>query len=147
MTLQPVVSAFGRRLSLKQLDDGAYLIGGGWPAHVTDEAANAWELQDDERARQSRGRPRGLPAGGRTASWRGAGRGSRRSCRTTCRCSGRCRACPGSLVAAGFSGHGFALSPIVGDILARLALGHDARADLWRGLRLDRFAPASVAAS
>ena len=43
----PVVSAFGRRLSLKQLDDGAYLIGGGWPAHVRDEAANAWELQDD----------------------------------------------------------------------------------------------------
>ena len=33
----------------------------------------------------------------------------------------------GLLVAAGFSGHGFALSPLVGDILARLALGHDAR--------------------
>ena len=53
----------------------------------------------------------------------------------------------GLVVAAGFSGHGFALSPLVGDILARLALGHDARADLWRGLRLDRFAPASAAAS
>jgi sarcosine oxidase subunit beta len=46
----------------------------------------------------------------------------------------------GLLVAAGFSGHGFALSPIVGDVLARLALGLDPRAELWRGLRLDRFA-------
>jgi sarcosine oxidase, subunit beta len=46
----------------------------------------------------------------------------------------------GLLVAAGFSGHGFALSPIIGDVLARLALGLDPHADLWRGLRLDRFA-------
>ena len=53
----------------------------------------------------------------------------------------------GLLVAAGFSGHGFALCPVVGDILARLALGHDGRADLWRGLRLERFATAGVAAS
>jgi sarcosine oxidase subunit beta len=45
----------------------------------------------------------------------------------------------GLLVAAGFSGHGFALSPLVGDILARLALGLDARVDLWRRLRIDRF--------
>ena len=30
--LGPVVGAFDRRLSLKQLADGAFLIGGGWPA-------------------------------------------------------------------------------------------------------------------
>ena len=29
----------------------------------------------------------------------------------------------GLLIATGFSGHGFALSPMIGDILARLALG------------------------
>ncbi|HEX9418760.1 MAG TPA: FAD-binding oxidoreductase, partial [Methylomirabilota bacterium] len=44
----------------------------------------------------------------------------------------------GLLVAAGFSGHGFALSPMVGDVLARLAQGRDALAPLWRGLRADR---------
>jgi sarcosine oxidase subunit beta len=44
----------------------------------------------------------------------------------------------GLLVAAGFCGHGFALAPGVGDVLARLALGLDARDALWRGLRLDR---------
>ena len=50
----------------------------------------------------------------------------------------------GVFVAAGFSGHGFALSPAVGDILARLALGLDAREGLWRGLRLDRLAREAV---
>jgi glycine/D-amino acid oxidase-like deaminating enzyme len=40
----------------------------------------------------------------------------------------------GLLVAAGFSGHGFALSPLVGDVLARLALGRDALEHLWRHL-------------
>ena len=49
----------------------------------------------------------------------------------------------GLLVAAGFCGHGFALSPAVGDILARLALGRDAREHLWRGLRVDRSAVVS----
>jgi sarcosine oxidase subunit beta len=44
----------------------------------------------------------------------------------------------GVLVAAGFSGHGFALSPVVGDVLARLALGRDALLPLWRDLRFDR---------
>src|SRR5262249_21731894 len=38
---------FGRPLSLKQLVDGAYLIGGGWPARVPDEALNRWEVLDD----------------------------------------------------------------------------------------------------
>ena len=44
----------------------------------------------------------------------------------------------GVIAAAGFSGHGFALSPVVGDVLARLALGRDARLPLWNELRFDR---------
>ena len=33
---------------------------------------------------------------------------------------------------------GFALSPVIGDVLARLALGRDALFSLWRDLCLDR---------
>jgi len=44
----------------------------------------------------------------------------------------------GLLVATGFSGHGFALSPMVGDVLARLALGREPLSSLWRDLRIDR---------
>src|SRR5262249_22334623 len=51
----------------------------------------------------------------------------------------------GLLVAVGFSGHGFALAPIVAHILARLALGLDSLAHLWSGLRIGRFDPAGAA--
>jgi glycine/D-amino acid oxidase-like deaminating enzyme len=44
----------------------------------------------------------------------------------------------GLLVATGFSGHGFALSPTIGDVLSRLALGHDPLESLWSGLRFGR---------
>jgi glycine/D-amino acid oxidase-like deaminating enzyme len=43
----------------------------------------------------------------------------------------------GLLVATGFSGHGFALSPLVGDLLARLALGS--------GLTFRHFGPSAHA--
>ena len=45
--LEPVVSASGRKLSLKQLAGGAYLIGGGWPADIDDQPGNAWTLRAD----------------------------------------------------------------------------------------------------
>jgi len=77
--LAPVLGAFDHKLSLKQLDDGAYLIGGGWPARVTDHAANRYERGEREGeprdrahrlspARRPRtgpglGRPRSLHAG------------------------------------------------------------------------------------
>ena len=35
--------------------------------------------------------------------------------------------------------------PAGSDLLARLALGRDAREELWRGLRLDRFATKGAA--
>jgi sarcosine oxidase subunit beta len=52
----------------------------------------------------------------------------------------------GLLVAAGFSGHGFALAPTVGDILARLALGRDPLPHLWEGLHVERLAQARSSA-
>jgi sarcosine oxidase subunit beta len=145
MTLQPVVSAFERRLSLKQLDDGAYLIGGGWPATITDEAANAWSLQDDSVRGSLHVAGEVFPPVAATTLARGWA-GLEAFMPDDLPVLGPVPGVSGLLVAAGFSGHGFALSPVVGDILARLALGHDARAELWRGLRLERFVTASVAA-
>ena len=145
-TLQPVVSAFGRRLSLKQLDDGAYLIGGGWPAHITDEAANAWELQDASVRGSLEVAGEVYPPVASCKLARGWA-GLEAFMPDDLPVLGPVPGQSGLLVAAGFSGHGFALSPMVGDILARLALGHDARIDLWRGLRLDRLLPAGVATS
>jgi sarcosine oxidase subunit beta len=135
--LAPVLSAFGQNLSLKQLADGSYLIGGGWPAEILAEPANRWAVREAS--------VQGSLAVARAAypplvqcavsrSWAGIeafGSGDLPYL-------GPVPGIDGLLVATGFSGHGFALAPVVGDILARLALGQDAWSQVWTGLRADR---------
>lgn len=135
--LRPVLGVFDRRLSLKQLDDGAYLIGGGWPARVTDHAENRYEMLD-ESVRASLETARAVfPAVGECAlarSWAGLEAFTPDDLPIL----GPVPGISGLLVAAGFSGHGFALSPMIGDILARLATGQDALEPLWEDLRFGR---------
>jgi sarcosine oxidase subunit beta len=120
--LDPVVSAFDRRLSLKQLDDGAYLIGGGWPARITDHATNRYEMLD-ESVTGSLETARAVypPLTGRALarSWAGLEAFTPDDLPVI----GPVPGIDGLLVATGFSGHGFALGPAVGDLLARLATG------------------------
>jgi sarcosine oxidase subunit beta len=137
--LAPVVGCFGRPLSLKQLADGAYLIGGGWPARVPDEAVNRWEVVDDSvRGSLEIARAVYPPLGARAVarSWAGIEAFTPDDLPVL----GPVPGIDGLLVAAGFSGHGFALVPTVGDVLARLALGLDPLAHLWRGLGVARLA-------
>jgi sarcosine oxidase subunit beta len=141
--LDPVVGAFGRRLSLKQLDTGAYLIGGGWPADIQDHARNLWTLRQESMSASLQVACEVHPPTGRCELARGWA-GLEAFMPDDLPVLGPMPGIDGLLVAAGFSGHGFALSPAVGDVLARLALGHDARRDLWRGLRLERFDSADV---
>ncbi|HSB42098.1 MAG TPA: FAD-binding oxidoreductase, partial [Methylomirabilota bacterium] len=122
--LRPVLGAFDRPLSLKQLDDGAYLIGGGWPARVTDHAANRYEVLPESVAgslETTRAVYSALDGCRVARSWAGL------EAFTPDRLPilGPVPGVAGVLVAAGFSGHGFALSPAIGDILARLTLGLD----------------------
>ena len=135
--LTPVVGCFGRPISLKQLVDGTYLIGGGWPARVPDEAVNRWEVLD-ESVRGSLEIARGVypPLSARTVarSWAGIEAFTPDDLPVL----GPVPGLHGLLVAAGFSGHGFALVPAIGDVLARLALGLDPLAHLWRGLGVAR---------
>ena len=136
--LRPVLGAFDRRLSLKQLDDGAYLIGGGWPARVIDHAGNRYEtLEDSVKASLETARAVFPPAGAcaLARSWAGLEAFTPDDLPIL----GPVPGVSGLLVAAGFSGHGFALSPMIGDILARLATGQDALESIWEGLRYDRF--------
>jgi sarcosine oxidase subunit beta len=136
--LDPVIGAFGRKLSLKQLDTGAYLIGGGWPAEICDHAGNVWTLRDDS-VRASLAAAREVhPPTGRCPLVRGWA-GLEAFMPDDLPVLGPIPGVGGVLVAAGFSGHGFALSPAVGEVLARLGLEQDARAELWRGLRAERL--------
>ena len=137
-SLTPVVGCFGRALSLKQLADGAYLIGGGWPARVPDESVNRWEVLD-ESVRGSLEVARAVypPLATRRVarSWAGIEAFAPDDLPVL----GPVPGVEGLLVAAGFSGHGFALVPVVGDVLARLALGLDPLSHLWRGLGAARL--------
>ena len=135
--LAPVLGCFNRGLSLKQLDDGAYLIGGGWPAQITDETANRYEVLDASvRGSLDVARTVYPPLGDRKVaqSWAGLEAFTPDEIPVL----GPVPGIDGLLVATGFSGHGFALAPAVGDVLARLALGQPALPDLWAGLRFDR---------
>ena len=137
-SLTPVVGCFGRPLSLKQLDDGAYLIGGGWPARVPDDRVNRWEvLEDSVRGSLEVARAVYPPLTTRTVarSWAGIEAFTPDEIPLL----GPVRGVDGLLVAAGFSGHGFALVPAVGDIVARLALGLDPLRHLWSGLAVERL--------
>jgi len=138
-SLTPVVGCFGRPLSLKQLADGTYLIGGGWPARVPDEAINRWEVLDDSvRGSLEIARAVYPPLAARRVaqSWAGI----EAFAPDDLPLLGPVPGVEGLLVAAGFSGHGFALVPAVGDVLARLALGLDPLAHLWRRLGVARLA-------
>jgi glycine/D-amino acid oxidase-like deaminating enzyme len=120
--LGPVVGAFDRRLSLKQLDDGAYLIGGGWPARVTHHAANRYEMIEESVAgslETARAAYPPLAGIGVARGWAGLEAFTPDALPVI----GPVPGLAGLLIATGFSGHGFALTPTIGDLLARLALG------------------------
>jgi len=121
VTLGPVVSCFGRRLSLKQLDDGSFLLGGGWPGDVTgDRTGYAM-------------RPDSVDGNWKTACDILPALSARRVNRAWCGLEalsidelpfvGRVGGIGGLVVATGFSGHGFALAPAVGRALADLIAG------------------------
>jgi sarcosine oxidase subunit beta len=120
--LGPVLSAFDRPLSLKQLEGGGYLIGGGWPARVTDHAANRYEVLDESVAGSLAVARAVFPPVGACAL-AGSRAGLEAFTPDGLPVLGALPGPSGLLVAAGFSGHGFALSPVIGDILARLTLG------------------------
>jgi sarcosine oxidase subunit beta len=133
--LGPVVSAFDRPLSLKQLDDGAYLIGGGWPARVTDHAANRYEVLEESVAGSlETARAVYPPLAGLSLAQRWAGLEAFTP--DGLPVIGPVPGIASLLIATGFSGHGFALSPLVGDLLARLALGS--------GLEFRHFGPSAT---
>jgi sarcosine oxidase subunit beta len=140
--LAPVVSAFDRPLSLKQLDDGAYLIGGGWPARITDHGANRYEmLEESVRGSLETARAVYPPLTGRALarSWAGLEAFTPDALPII----GPVPGIDGLLIATGFSGHGFALSPAVGDILARWASGREA--SVGSGLTFRQMSPTNVA--
>jgi sarcosine oxidase subunit beta len=118
--LRQVVQAHDRPLSLKQLRDGNYLIGGGWPGDI------------DLTAGVGSTRPESIDGSLRTASAIYPAIAEMEIERSWVGIEGialdevpiidRLPGYDGCTVAAGFSGHGFALSPMSGQLVTEWVL-------------------------
>src|SRR5215467_11146720 len=120
--LQPVLSAVSRSLSLKQLADGAFLLGGGWPGDPTPDR-RSYTL-----------RPTSIEGNWATAFELLPTVSQQRIARPWCGLEaqsfddlpfiGKIPGLDGLTIALGFSGHGFAISPAVGRCVADQINGH-----------------------
>jgi len=135
--LDPVVGCVGRQLSLKQLRHGQYLIGGGWPATVYQDVERPiGRNQHNSIAGSAKASTSVWPVLRDTHVVR-VWAGLEAEAEDFVPVLG---ATPldGLLIATGFSGHGFALSPYIGVLLAELAATGTTPIPL-DGLTLDRF--------
>jgi sarcosine oxidase subunit beta len=141
--LRPVVSALGRVLSLKQLPDGAFLLGGGWPGDPTADRRGFTLRQESVDGNWAEACAI-LPAVGQqrlNRAWCGLEAESIDEIPFV----GQVPGLDGLVVAVGFSGHGFAIAPAVGRAVADQVAGRVAPA--LEGLhpdRISRFDPAQI---
>lgn len=143
--LRPVIGAVSRPLSLKQRDDGAFLLGGGWRGDVAPDRRSYTLRETSQQGNWATAREL-LPALGAervAAAWCGLEAISFDGIPFV----GSAPGLDGLTLACGFSGHGFAIAPAVGRAVADLLAGRPAPE--LAGLspaRIAGFDPAAVAA-
>ena len=142
--LGPVVSAVGRPLSLKQLADGAFLLGGGWPGDSTPDR-RGYTLREASITGGWEAASAILPAVGEqrvAAAWCGLEADSIDGVPFV----GPAPGWEQLTLAVGFSGHGFALAPAVGQAIAdQLAGGQPPELVPLNPARIAGWDPARVA--
>lgn len=120
-TLQPVLSAVGRHLSLKQRLDGSYFLGGGWLGNPTPDL-NGYMMRQSSIEGNWQTACELLPAVAQqriARSWCGLEAESFDAIPFI----GQAPGFSNLILAVGFSGHGFALSPAIGRAVADLVNG------------------------
>jgi sarcosine oxidase, subunit beta len=144
-TLVPVLGSAGRRLSLKQLPSGEFMLGGGWPGIASEDRLSYTMLESSI--------AEGWAAGVGVVPAVGQQTIARKWCGLEAETFdhvpliGPIPGLDGLTVAVGFSGHGFAIAPAVGRALADQLAGRPTPE--LAGLdpsRMARFDPEQVAA-
>ena len=143
-TLIPVVSALGRALSLKQMPDGSFLLGGGWPGDIAPDR-RGYTLRTDSIEGNWAAACAILPAVGQqriARAWCGLEAESLDNVPFIGAVSGL----DGLTIAVGFSGHGFAIAPAVGRAVAdQLAGKPTPELDRLSPQRIARMSPEQIA--
>lgn len=135
--LVPVLGCVGRNLSLKQMPQGQFVVGGGWPGVPDMVSDRGWPKS---------GSPNGsaqqvtaiLPATLQLSLVR-VWNSLEAKCIDDMPVLGTVDGVDGYLLATGFSGHGFALAPYVGLLMAQLIAKGETKIPLDQ-LNLRRFA-------
>lgn len=122
--LAPTITGTGRALSLKQLPDGSYFIGGGWPSDVDADRMTCAVRDDSVRGSWQVATEIFAPL--RTCRIQQAWCGLEAQSADGVPLIGPVPGVAGLYVAAGFSGHGFQLSPAVGAAVAASLHGEPA---------------------
>src|SRR5439155_18135196 len=142
-TLRPVIGALSRRLSLKQLDSGEFMLGGGWPGDAAPDRRSFTMRPESEKG--------GWAAAAGLLPAVGEQRIARKWCGLEAQSIdvipfiGAVPAHPGLTVAVGFSGHGFAIAPAVGRAVADQLAGRPTpELDGLSPARIARLDPAAV---
>jgi sarcosine oxidase subunit beta len=141
MALREVLGARSRRLSLKQVPSGNYVIGGGWPGDV-DLPAGVATPRLESVLGSVRDAAAVWPALAEATMERVWG-GVEALAADEVPILGPLPGIDGLTVAAGFSGHGFALSPAIGELIAGQVLDGTPALPL-DALGFDRFAATSA---
>lgn len=116
--LDPVIGCVSRLLSLKQLSTGHYLIGGGWPASVYQDIGTPIGRNRHESIAGSADHSSAIwPVLNQTRVLR-VWAGLEAETDDVVPILGPVPDLEGFVMAAGFSGHGFALSPYIGVLIA-----------------------------
>ena len=138
MDLYPVIGCVSKLLSLKQLFNGRYLIGGGWPASVYQDIESPLGRNRHDSITGSANHSSAIwPALLKTNVLR-VWAGLEAETDDVVPILGPVDHVEGFIMASGFSGHGFALAPYVGVLIAdHIATGETAIP--MDALMLDRF--------
>jgi sarcosine oxidase subunit beta len=143
--LRPVLGSVSRPLSLKQLGDGAFVIGGGWLGDISSDRRSYTLRNSSQRGSWATATELVPEVGGQhiAQAWCGLEAESFDDIPFI----GPAPALDGLVLALGFSGHGFALAPAVGRAVADLLAGQAVPAlDGLSPARMATFDPAAVAA-
>jgi len=140
--LGPVMGSTTRVISLKQLLDGSFLLGGGWPGTFHLDGPRGRTLAENVAANVAEAGAI-LPAVANAPVQR-AWLGIEAVTRDEVPILGPVDGIDGLILATGFCGHGFALSPAVGAAIASLVATDQTLPEI-AGLTLARFAEASEA--